>query len=162
MIENILFHEIKDNIAWIIELCFGERRLYTLHYDSEHSASVLHTSDNAVAFSSIDKLTALCREKHLNLIDGEKISHSFNFDIELDSVIPCKAVLENWNLLTLIAEAQGDEFEGAKKENEALLSYIFDHASSDNVTLTLDEKKYSRLLHVFEEKDQILEKIAVL
>ncbi len=162
MIENILLHEIKDNVAWIIELCFGGKRLYTLHYDAEHSASVLHTSCDAVAFSSIDKLIELCHEKHLNLIDGEKISHSFDLDIALDSVIPCKAVLENWNLLTLIAEAQGGEFEGAKKENESLLSYIFDHASSDNVTLTLDERKYSKLLRVFEGKDQILEKIAII
>ena len=83
MIENILLHEIKDNVAWIIELCFGEKKLYTLHYDAERSASVLHTSENAVAFASIDDLIALCHEKHLNLIDGERISRSFNFDIEL-------------------------------------------------------------------------------
>lgn len=162
MIENILLHEIKDNVAWIIELCFGEKKLYTLHYDAERSASVLHTSENAVAFASIDKLIALCHEKHLNLIDGERISRSFNFDIELETTIPCKAVLENWNLLTLISEAQGEDFEGAKKEYESLLNYIFDHASSDVAKLDLDERKYAKLLRVFEGKDEILSKIEIL
>ena len=110
----------------------------------------------------VDDLIALCHEKHLNLIDGERISRSFNFDIELETTIPCKAVLENWNLLTLISEAQGEDFEGAKKEYESLLNYIFDHASSDVAKLDLDERKYAKLLRVFEGKDEILSKIEIL
>lgn len=152
--------EIMDNKVWVIEIKYGDRTVYTLHYDSESGESVLHTDDNLACFDSLDKLRNFCKEKQI-ILATDDIARSFDFNLEINEDAQCKRLIENWNLLITMAGALGIEFEGNKKEYDRLYSRLFDHATPTQI-LVIDKPEQARLTRVFEGRTPIFEKIITI
>lgn len=154
---EIILHDIKDSEVWAIKVKNDGVLHYTLHYDREKSEGVLHTEENLVYFYSFNSLKEFCKKNQLSL-GGDEVAHEFDFDFEIGDVVPCKLVVEHWNLLAVMAHTLDIELDSAGKEYERLYAKLFELSGDYSLSAELDASEKERLEALFSGKNDILGK----
>ena len=153
---------IENRVVYPILIRNKGNSYLTLYYYTEHSESILHKdTKNLLYFQSTEAMELFCKENELN-IENEVVE--YNFDTPIFNPIDYNQVLENWNLLNMIASTFGMFFEGDLKKYSSLYDLLFRlNTPIEPIPPTYDvgEKYYSYILKVFKKKNRFFERFVL-
>ncbi len=159
---HVIMNDIQDREVYPIVIKSDKREYLTLYYYTLEGDSVLHNSTHFICFSTIEKLATFCTDHALHI--AQKPTH-FDFDVPIKDRSDYSAHLNNWNLISTIANVFSMYFEGNCRKYTPLYNRLFQlNTAAGGIPgrINLRKKYTAQLITVFKKKNRFLRRFSVI